>query len=116
MAKRVLVVDDEKDCCAFISDYLVGRGYIVDVAYDGFQAKDFLSGNDTYDCVLFDCNMPELTGIELVAVIDEKNPNAKKIMISGYEGIDEGFAKKVGVDIFLSKPIALRELERVIKL
>lgn len=115
MAKRILVVDDEKDCCSFIDDYLTKRGYDVDVAYDGLQAKDLL-GNNTYDCIFFDCNMPELTGIELVAVINKKNPHAKKIMISGYEGIDERFAKEIGIDIFLSKPIALKEVEKIISI
>lgn len=114
MAKRILVVDDEKDCCSFINDYLAERGYHVDVAYNGLQAKDLLSHDNIYDCIFFDCNMPELTGIELVAVINKKSPNAKKIMISGYEGIDERFAKEIGVDIFLSKPIALKDLEKII--
>lgn len=115
MAKRILVVDDEVDCCSFIKDYLTGRGFLVDVAYDGLAAKDLLHDN-VYDCIFFDCNMPELTGIELVAVINKKNPYAKKVMISGYEGIDERFAKEIGIDIFLSKPIALKELERVINI
>lgn len=114
MIKRILVVDDEKDCCLLISDYLTDRGYAVDIAYDGLQAKDLLYINN-YDCVFFDCNMPELTGIELVAVINKKNPNAKKVMISGYEGIDEKFAKEIGIDAFLSKPVVLKELEGVIK-
>lgn len=113
MARRILVVDDEKDCCSFIDDYLTKRGYHVDVAYDGLQAKDLLN-NNIYDCIFFDCNMPEVTGIELVAVINKKNPNARKIMISGYEGIDEVFAKKIGVDMFLSKPVVLKDLERAI--
>ena len=113
MTKRILVVDDEKDCCALISDYLTGRGYSVDIAYDGFQAKDLVN-NNKYDCIFFDCNMPELTGIELIEILDKKNPDAKKIMISGYEGIDERFAKQTGVDMFLSKPIVLKDLERSI--
>ena len=112
MIKRILVVDDEKDCCSLISDYLTKRGYDVDMAYDGLQAKDLLY-NNTYDCIFFDCNMPELTGIELIAVINKKNPHARKIMISGYEGIDERFAKEIGVDVFLTKPLALKNLERM---
>ncbi|MFA5146869.1 MAG: response regulator [Candidatus Omnitrophota bacterium] len=113
MAKRILVVDDEKDCCSFINDYLAKRGYSVDVAYDGIQAKEMLDKN-SYDCIFFDCNMPELTGIELVSVINKKNPHARKVMISGYEGVDENFAKKIGIDAFLSKPVILRDLETAI--
>lgn len=114
MAKKILVVDDEKECCALIRDYLTKRGYLVDVAGDGFQADDLLDENK-YDVIFFDCNMPELSGIELVKIIDAKNPGARKVMISGYEGIDEKFAEEIGVDIFLSKPIALGNLEKVIR-
>lgn len=117
MAKKILVVDDEKECCVFIQDYLTKRGYLVDVAYDGLAARDLLyDEKNRYDCIFFDCNMPELTGMELVGVINKKNPGARKVMISGYEGINEKFAKDIGVDIFLTKPIALKEIERVINL
>jgi hypothetical protein len=36
-------------------------------------------------------------------------------MISGYEGVDEIFAKKIGVDIFLSKPLIMKDIEAAIK-
>jgi YesN/AraC family two-component response regulator len=58
--------------------------------------------------------MPELTGIELIKVIEEKNPKAKKIMISGYDLINEDFAKDSGVDIFLRKPFSLETIKEIV--
>ena len=112
--RRILVVDDERDHCFFMEEYLTKRGYSVDVAYDGRKASELLESNE-YESVLFDCNMPELSGIELVAIIDEKNPKAKKIMISAYDGIDEHFAGKLGVDTFMTKPFPLEVLEKAIE-
>ena len=113
-AKKILVVDDEKECCALFKEYLAERGHSVDTAYDGLAAKDLLDKH-TYDCIFFDCNMPELTGIELIKVIEEKNPKAKKIMISGYDLINEDFAKDSGVDIFLRKPFSLEAIKEVVE-
>ena len=102
--KKILVVDDEKDCCDIFKRFFSRRGHDVDVAYDGKKAKDLLD-DKIYDYIFFDCNMPEMSGIELVKVIDAKNPQARKVMISGYDGIDQDFAQAVNIDVFLKKPI-----------
>lgn len=112
--KKILVVDDEKECCDFLKDYFTRHNCYVNVAYDGLKAKNLLEVNN-YDFIFFDCNMPELTGVELIKVIDKKNPKAKKIMISGYDSINGDFAKDLGIDIFLSKPISVKDIEEVIK-
>lgn len=114
MGKSILIVDDEKDHCFFVQEYLSNRGYSVDVAYDGRQAAGMIARKE-YGFVIFDCNMPEMTGMELISIIDSKNPKAKKIMISGYDGIDEMFAGKLGVDTFLSKPFPLEGLVNAIE-
>ena len=113
-AKKILVVDDEKESCQFFKQYLTKRGYSVDTAYDGLEAKDLLDKN-TYDCIFFDCNMSGLTGIELIKVIKEKNPQAKKIMISGYDLINAEFAKDSGADIFLRKPFSLAAVWEIVE-
>jgi len=112
--KRVLVVDDEEEFCKFLSDYLKERGCAVELAYDGMQAKDLLE-KKKYDYIFIDCNMPELTGVELLKVIKERNPSAKKVMVSAYQLIDEGFAKDLGADIFLTKPVSLEAIREIVE-
>lgn len=111
--KRVLVADDEKDCCDFFKDYLARRGCAVDIAYDGANAKDLISARE-YDYIFFDCNMPGLSGVELIEVIKSRNPGARKIMISGYDLIDEGLARDFDVDVFLRKPVSLEDIRKII--
>ncbi len=110
--KTILVADDEKEYCDFINGYFSERGYVVDVAYDGLQAK-FQLEEKKYDFVIFDYNMPELSGIELLKVINRHNPQARKIMVSGYDCLTEKFAKAVGADIFLPKPVTLGDLRKI---
>ena len=111
--ERILVVDDEPEYLEFLKVFLVSRGYTLDTACDGEQAKDFLERN-IYRVVFFDCNMPGLSGIELTKVIDVRNPDAKKVMISGYDLIDDEFAAASGIDMFLRKPFSLKDVEKAI--
>ncbi len=112
--KKILVVDDEKDCCDTFHRFFTRRGHHVDVAYDGKKAKDLLEYN-SYDYIFFDCNMPEISGIELVKFIDVKNPQAQKIMISGYDGINKEFTDALNIDLFFKKPISLEDIQRVVE-
>lgn len=112
--QKILIADDEKDCCDSFKNYFAKRDFLVHTAYDGLKAKELLENNQ-YVYVFFDCNMPGLSGVELLRVIQEKNPESKKIMISGYELINKDFAQDLGVDIFLKKPISLEEVEKIIK-
>ena len=112
--KRILIVDDEKECCELFRDFFTKKGYIVDMAYDGPEAKDLLE-RKRYGIIFVDCHMPDMSGVELIKIIKEKNPKALKIMISGYGAINEDFAKSLGVDIFLDKPISFETLRGIIE-
>lgn len=112
--KKILIVDDETDCCDFFKNYFTRRNFYVDLAYDGLQAKHLLE-DYRYDYIFFDCNMPGLSGVELSKVIIENNPQAKKIMISGYALIKEDFAQYLGIDAFLRKPITFEDIEKIMK-
>ena len=109
--KKILVVDDEVDCCDLLKDYFLRRDFLVHVAYDGLKAQELLESNK-YSYIFFDCNMPGLSGVELIKVIHQKNPESKKVMISGYELINEDFAKDLGVDKFLTKPVSFEDIEK----
>lgn len=111
---KILIVDDERECCDFFRNYFLKRDYCVDVAYDGIEGRSLLNIH-AYDYIFLDCDMPGLSGIELLAVIKEKNPGAKKIMMSGYELVDERFAKQAGVDVFLRKPVSLDMIRKILE-
>ena len=111
--KKILIVDDEESFVDFLKEYFSGAGCLVEGVLDGLEAVQCLE-NDNYDYVLFDLNMPGLSGVELAKMITSKNPHAKKIMITGYENIDEELMKTAGVDQVLTKPVSVAALAEII--
>ncbi|MFH1622668.1 MAG: response regulator [Candidatus Omnitrophota bacterium] len=114
MSKVVLVADDEKDTSDFLKRILERRGFKVLVSYDGVQAKLLLEANK-FDVVLLDCNMPGITGPELIATARENNANTKVIVFSGYSAEDNSLISDFRADAFLQKPLTLEALEEVLK-
>ena len=73
MAKKVLVVDDEKLIVKGIRFSLEQDGMEVDCAYDGEEALQKVKDN-TYDIILLDVMLPKLSGFEVCQQIREFSP------------------------------------------
>ena len=71
---NILLVDDDKDNCAAMSDIFLDRGYTVDMAYDGPGALE-LSGWHHYRLALLDYNMPGMDGLELCRRLKSSQPS-----------------------------------------
>ena len=109
----ILVVDDDQLSRKLLSEYLSTCNCVIDVANNGYAAADLMNAK-VYDVAFLDCSMPGMSGLELTKAIKAKNPKTVCVMVSGYELIDENFAKMAGVDIFLCKPIALKSIADII--
>ena len=79
----VLVVDDETSLRALMQEILSSKGYKTLLAEDANEALEILK-NESVDLVLSDVIMPEMGGYELASIIQEKYPEIKIQMISGY--------------------------------
>lgn len=66
---RLLVVDDETEVCRGLGALLTGRGYDVELAYDGRQVLERLDRDPLPDLVLLDYSMPEFDGEQVLARI-----------------------------------------------
>lgn len=111
---KILIADDEKEIVEAIKEFLIKKEYSVDIALDGKKALDLIKIKD-YDLILLDENMPELTGLEIVEYIKNLHLKSKIIMLTGYPAIKEDFAKIIGVDEYLEKPIDLKKIEEAIR-
>ncbi|MEW6009360.1 MAG: response regulator [Candidatus Omnitrophota bacterium] len=110
----VLIVDDEKDFCFSFRDFLKMKGITADIALDGDAAKSKIESK-TYDFIFFDFNMPGITGIDLPGIIKKNNPKAKRILVSGYDLVDEKFKNLLELDALIKKPVKLEALYEIIK-
>lgn len=119
---RILIVDDDQDILANLSDILSDLGYETDTATCGEDAigkVERVCPNESecqYDLCLLDFKMPGIDGVELYQKILEFNPQLRAIMISAYAG-DDGVQRAIeaGTWKVLRKPVDIEQLLGVIK-
>lgn len=110
--KRLLVVDDEpamRQLCLRALDH-----FEITPADDGQAALKRL-GEERFDVVLTDVNMPKLDGLELLQAVKQADPSQLVILITGYSDKETVLrALKAGADDFISKPVNLLQLRTTI--
>jgi len=112
MAKKILIVDDEKDIAELITYNLKKEGFAADSAPDGETAlAKIKKGN--YDLVILDLMLPGLQGVELCRIIrnDIQMASLPVIMLTAKgEEVDRVLGLEMGADDYITKPFSPREL------
>ncbi|HYE86109.1 MAG TPA: response regulator [Vicinamibacterales bacterium] len=115
--KTILVVDDDDDVRELLRHYLEDLGYSVRDASGGQQALDraFENGR-AIDLLLTDVHMPRMGGGELAAVMAERIPNVRVILISADapDSVVCGPLVRSGLR-FIQKPLSLADLASQIR-
>jgi CheY-like chemotaxis protein len=107
---RVLVVDDEPVLCQLLFEYLKSDWHTVETATSATQALEkFRLGS--FDLVITDRLMPEMSGDDLAAAIKAMAPRQPVVMVTGF--VNESETTDRG-NIILSKPISLLSLRQAI--
>ncbi len=114
----ILVVDDEADIRESLELLLGMEGYRVDSAASGAEGLQRLEAN-AYDLVLLDLMMPDVSGMEVIARIRERDQQTPIFMITAYGSIENAVqALKAGATDYFTKPWdnekLLIEIERII--
>ena len=110
MAFRILVVDDNADILANVSDYLSMRGWSVESCTTSATAWERLS-ECQIDLLVLDIGLPGMDGVSLCRRIRIDNKKLPILMLTARDTVDdrvEGLA--AGADDYLVKPFSLREL------
>ncbi len=111
----VLVVDDEQIVLDSVKKHLRKENYEVLTALTAQSALEVV-GQDKVDIVLTDLMMPEMDGMELMAVIKETKPFIPVIMITGYATINSALqANQLGAFDYVAKPFTKAEIINVVK-
>ncbi|WP_428243315.1 response regulator [Gynuella sp.] len=111
MARTILVVDDETNIRKSIQRVFRSGQYEVLTAGDGFEALDVMNQKDV-GVILSDHRMPNMDGTELFTQIKELYPKTVRIMLTGYNDVDNltHAINNGGIYKFLTKPWEDREL------
>jgi DNA-binding NtrC family response regulator len=81
--ERILVVDDEKSMCQFLSIMLRKEGYQITAVDDGKKAIEAIR-NQRYDVVLTDIRMSGMDGIEVLKEIKKQDPTIPVVIMTAY--------------------------------
>jgi DNA-binding NtrC family response regulator len=111
MAKAtVLLVDDEEDFTATLSERMEARGLDVDVSSNGQEALSQVE-QKSYDAVVLDLAMPGMNGIETLKKLIAKKPDLQVILLTGRATVRDGVeAMSSGAVEVLEKPADLDAL------
>ena len=114
MAKKVLVVDDEKLIVKGIRFSLEQDGMEVECAYDGEEALRLATEN-TYDMILLDLMLPKMDGFEVCQHIRDFS-NVPIVMLTAKgDDMDKILGLEYGADDYITKPFNILEVKARIK-
>jgi two-component system, chemotaxis family, chemotaxis protein CheY len=115
---RVLVVDDEANFRKLMQMMLTKGGYEVVEAEDGAQALEIVRASKPLvfvDVIICDIRMPQVDGVEAVAVLRQEFPSIPVVVLTGFPDIvmAHSFLEQ-GVSDYRAKPIEREKLLAVV--
>jgi len=112
--KNIMIVDDEPDILNLFSDYLQMKGFNVRTFEDPIQALSEIKLNHTsYDVIISDIRMPQMTGIELVKMVNKIDSKIKVIFMTAFDLKNDNIGQIEKAE-FLTKPVKLDNLKESI--
>lgn len=114
MEKYILIVEDNPNMSSLLEEMLEVFDYKSVRADSGKDALVKLD-QEKFAMVITDLKMPNMTGLELLKNIKEKDPQMPVVLISGYSMRDIGGAGDIPEpDGFLSKPFLMSDIEKLL--
>lgn len=107
---KILVVEDEPYALEALVEMLESDGYQVFPSRSAEQAITMLA-QDPHDILLADVVMPNMTGMELAAWVNDKFPKLKVVMMSGYVPDDQEMSEDW---YFIRKPLDINHLRKIL--
>ena len=112
---RVLIVDDEEDFLFLVGQYLEAKGIDFELTGSAAQARKHL-GCNRFDLVISDLNMPGESGFDLFRYVSSQYPEVRFAIMTGYgDSRTKREARSMGVDAYIEKPFALKDLLQIVK-
>jgi DNA-binding NtrC family response regulator len=112
---RLLLVDDEERILTALTRTLRREGYELVTAQTPREALERIE-EQSFDAVLSDHKMPGMTGVELLARVARLQPDAGRLLITGWaQAVSEGEIRDIEIHSVIPKPWEDRELKDAIR-
>ena len=115
LARKLLVIEDDRELIDLLTMHLTAEGYQVDAAADGEAGlRAFQSGQ--YGLVILDWMLPTMSGIDVLREIRTGDTRTPVLMLTARgEEADKVLGLELGCDDYMTKPFSIRELTARIK-
>lgn len=114
---KILLVDDDQDIADFLTANLTARGFSVHHVLSGFECLRYVENNDV-DMLLLDCNMPQISGLEVLEVL-RKTYSTSELPIIMVTSLSETHnvvaALEKGCNDYITKPVNIETVVARVK-
>lgn len=112
---HLLLVDDDSELRGDMAQYFARHGNDVEQCDNGQQALDLVE-QKAFDVIVLDLVMPGCSGLDVLKELQDKHAECEVVVLSGEATIESAVeAMKLGAREFLTKPISLKELDRLVR-
>lgn len=108
-AKKILIIDDDKEFRLLLKDLLESNGYQVSMAKDGLEGMEKLKNEDS-DLMLIEIRLPFVSGIGLVKIAKQFKPGIPIICLTSQGTSPENIMQEECVDCIFRKPFKINDL------
>lgn len=115
LSARVLLVDDQPELRRLFARTLTKKGHDVVAAASAAAAIDLLRDGE-FDLVISDVQMPDISGVELLRRIHERDPDLPVLLLSGMPDLETAMqAVQHGAFEYLTKPVSFEKLGQSVR-
>jgi two-component system response regulator CpxR len=108
-AQRLLIIDDDAELCALLSEYLSSAGFVVEAVQDAEQGVHRALSRE-HAIVILDVMLPGIDGFEVLRRIRAQSILPVLMLTARGNDIDRIVGLEIGADDYLPKPFNPREL------
>jgi len=108
-AMSVLLVDDDRELCRMLAEYLAPEGFKLTAVHDGDEAL-YLLGRHHFDLIVLDVMLPRIGGLDVLRTLRQKITTPVLMLTARGEEVDRVVGLELGADDYLPKPFNPREL------
>ena len=109
MSIPLLMIDDDRELCHLLTEYLSMEGYTLACCYDGVSGLK-AAYNPKYALILLDVMMPGLTGFEVLKALGGAHKTPVLMLTAKGDNSDRVRGLELGADDYLAKPFQHQEL------
>ena len=109
MNNHILIIDDDRELCALLGDFLQLEGFNCDSIHDGADAIEYCKGQE-FDAIVLDVMLPRVQGFDVLRKLREFTDTPVIMLTARGEDTDRIVGLEMGADDYLPKPCNPREL------